>query len=478
MFAGRQLRIRIGSTVVAGAQTDTITINREPINVTDKDDEGVQRLLPEAGTYAIEGTIEGYIRSRQFLQDIQDASPTNPVLIQFDLQVANVGLFRGSWFVSSFETSGTEGAEAIQFSATIASAGNVQFATAWFTDVHVIGLIGTGVAQRLLYALESTQPIDTNFNDFDAAFSVSNSFVVGAPVGIQFGVGETVPEGLAFAADGTLYMIGSAADALYTVNTTTGVATRVGSATEFGVGETAPQGLAFAADGTLYMIGSTAGALYTVNTTTGVATRVGSATEFGVGESLPMGLAFAADGTLYMIGSTAGALYTVNTTTGVATRVGSATEFGVGESLPEGLAFAADGTLYMIGSAADALYTVNTTTGVATRVGSATEFGVGETAPQGLAFAADGTLYMIGSTADALYTVNTTTGVATPAFNYVTVNRDNPGAASFAGYTGTVTLSLDPGHSIVSALSGTPLINTISRFPSRVVEFQNGVIQT
>ena len=72
------------------------------------------------------------------------------------------------------------------------------------------------------------------------------------------------------------------------------VATRVGSAFGFGVNLT-PQGLT-PHNGTLYTIGrgqqgqSLVYSLYTLNATTGTATRVGSATQFGVNERNPTGL--------------------------------------------------------------------------------------------------------------------------------------------------------------------------------------------
>ena len=226
---------------------------------------------------------------------------------------------------------------------------------------------------------------------------------------LRFGINLTNPSGLAW--DGTnLYMLDDAVHALYTVNTTTGIATRIGSPQ----GVTRPRGLAW--DGSkLYAVAETLGnrptsALFTVDRADGTSTRVGNANRFGVNERSPSGLAW--DGTnLYMVGGTNDALFTVNTTTGVATRVGNANRFGVGESSPSGLAW--DGTnLYMVGGTNDALYTVNTTTGVATRVGNADRFGVNERAPTGLAW--DGTnLYMVGTTNDVLYTLDTTTGVAT-----------------------------------------------------------------
>ena len=122
-------------------------------------------------------------------------------------------------------------------------------------------------------------------------------------------------------------------------------------------------------------------ALHTLDRTTGVATRVGSAVLTGV-NVIPSGLAW--DGTnLYMVEQINDALYTLDRTTGVATRVGSATRFGVNETTPQGLAW--DGTnLYMVGSSTDALYTLDRTTGVATRVGSAVQFDARLIEPRGL----------------------------------------------------------------------------------------------
>ena len=90
----------------------------------------------------------------------------------------------------------------------------------------------------------------------------------------MFGVSENTPSGLAFH-NGVLYMVGDDNNWLYTLNTTTGVATRVGSSSNFGVSESAPTGLA-SHNGVLYMVGRDNDWLYTLNTTTGVATRVGS----------------------------------------------------------------------------------------------------------------------------------------------------------------------------------------------------------
>ena len=175
--------------------------------------------------------------------------------------------------------------------------------------------------------------------------------------------------------------------ALYTVDRTTGVATRVGSARNFGVNIAASAGLAW--DGTNLLLTAenrvaspSFHALYTVDRTTSVATRVGT-------EVLDSSKALAWDGsTLFMLDNGRDALFTVDRTTGVETRVGAATRFGADLRYPSGLAW--DGAnLFMVDELADRLYTVDRTTGVATRVGTATNFGLGPRRPavRGLVFA-------------------------------------------------------------------------------------------
>ncbi len=134
----------------------------------------------------------------------------------------------------------------------------------------------------------------------------------------RFGVSEATPTGLA-AIGRTLYMVGADTDVLYTLNidpydsTPDGMAIQVGGVARFGVSETTPTGLA-AIGGTLYMVGSSNDVLFTLNigpygsTPAGMAVQVGSVTRFGVSETTPTGLA-AIGGTLYMVGQDSDALY-------------------------------------------------------------------------------------------------------------------------------------------------------------------------
>ena len=79
-------------------------------------------------------------------------------------------------------------------------------------------------------------------------------------------------------------MVGRSNDALFTLNTDTGIATRIGTVDDFGVDEGNPQGLA-SHNGILYMVGGNTDALHSVDITKGIATQVGTATNFGVSET-------------------------------------------------------------------------------------------------------------------------------------------------------------------------------------------------
>ena len=279
----------------------------------------------------------------------------------------------------------------------------------------------------------------------------------------QFGVGEGVPTDLA-AQDGMLYMVGDGKDALYTLDGLTGAATRVvqdPAVAQFGVNEGTPDGLAWH-DGTLYLVGQATDALYTLDPETGQATRVGSATRFGVSEGQPSGLA-SHGGTLYLVGYDTKALYTLDVSTGVATRVGSATQFGVGVQWPEGLA-SHGSTLYMVvDGTPDALYTVDVTTGVATRVG--TGLGVTTGYPLGLV-SHSGMLYLVGAETDALYTVDATTGTATRVGSAQQFGVSEGSPSGLASHGGTLYLvgqgtdalyTVDATTGSATRVGGTPL---------------------
>ena len=171
---------------------------------------------------------------------------------------------------------------------------------------------------------------------------------------------------------------------LYTINTSTGAASLVGS--------TVARSLA-GLDGVLYT--ESVGKYYTINPSTGARTLLGGSTT----PSSMRGLA-GLDGVLYAL-ATNDNLYTINTSTGARTYAGN---LQLSHSILWNSLAGLDGVLY---ATSDSLYTVNTSTGTASRVGSTTIVQYMGSA-QNLA-GLEGVLYAIIQ--NNLYTINTSTGV-------------------------------------------------------------------
>lgn len=130
-MAGRKVRVKYdsgsGAVVIAGARTDTLTINNEPIDITDKDDSGVRTLLDDVGVHSFEMTCEGVLTD-DTLAGLARGTTASAALHDFEFDIASVGTYSGSFFVQSFEMTGAEGTDPATFTATFISSGAVTYA--------------------------------------------------------------------------------------------------------------------------------------------------------------------------------------------------------------------------------------------------------------------------------------------------------------------------------------------------------------
>jgi len=126
-LAGRKVRISIGETAIAGALVDNMTINREHIDDTDKDDLGVRSLLSEIGVWSMEMTVSGRIKTTALTT--WAATPTD-VLKTMTFLITGIGSFTGSFGMSSHGVGGSDGAEAATFEATFVSDGAIVYTPA------------------------------------------------------------------------------------------------------------------------------------------------------------------------------------------------------------------------------------------------------------------------------------------------------------------------------------------------------------
>lgn len=127
--AGRNLLIAydsgLGAVDILGQTTGSITVNREPIDITTKDDDGVRTLLADLGTFAVDIAMEGIMKDTVLAALGFDDAPT--ALYDFDITIGGLGTLTGTWFLGNFEVTGEDGANAITFSTTLMSSGPVVF---------------------------------------------------------------------------------------------------------------------------------------------------------------------------------------------------------------------------------------------------------------------------------------------------------------------------------------------------------------
>lgn len=131
-MAGRAIRIALGTspseTAFVGSTNDNFEITPEGINVTDKDNNGVQTFLDDVvGTWAMTGGAEGILKDTQLLTLVNSgASFTQDMTIT----VGGLGDYTGKFGLTNFSVTGADGAEAATYSVQIASSGPIAFAAA------------------------------------------------------------------------------------------------------------------------------------------------------------------------------------------------------------------------------------------------------------------------------------------------------------------------------------------------------------
>lgn len=123
-ISGRKLRIKRGSTAIAGARSDSITINNEPIDITDKDDAGWRTMLADVGVRSIDCEVEGILTDSTFLA--LAVGTASSLLEAYTLELDGIGDFTGNFYLASFAVTG-EQADATTFTASLQSSGTITF---------------------------------------------------------------------------------------------------------------------------------------------------------------------------------------------------------------------------------------------------------------------------------------------------------------------------------------------------------------
>lgn len=129
--AGRKVKIYkgsgVGAVLVAGARADSITINNEPIDVTDKGDDGWRVLLNDASVRSVEMSVSGMLDGASLVGASLGA--TSALFDSYEIRIEGIGTAAGSFFFASMEiTANHDGAA--EFSASIQSSGIITWTAA------------------------------------------------------------------------------------------------------------------------------------------------------------------------------------------------------------------------------------------------------------------------------------------------------------------------------------------------------------
>ncbi len=116
---GRSVTVSVDSVVVATARTTSMTINNEAVNITSAGDDGIRRMMDEAGEKSVEITLDGLYTD----SSLMDLALGTSLLESVSLDYGDYTL-AGDFFLSSYNE-GQPYNEAITFSATLMSSGAI-----------------------------------------------------------------------------------------------------------------------------------------------------------------------------------------------------------------------------------------------------------------------------------------------------------------------------------------------------------------
>lgn len=120
-LSGRSVRISRNGVSVVGAKADTIKINNEPLDITDKDDSGWRVLLADAGLRSVSCEVKGVIKDNTLLNDIM-GDPTSVAIRAGVVTISGLFTLSGNFYLNGVEL-GAEHDGVATFTATLEGTG-------------------------------------------------------------------------------------------------------------------------------------------------------------------------------------------------------------------------------------------------------------------------------------------------------------------------------------------------------------------
>lgn len=117
--SGRELKINYNGGTISGVRTKSFTVNRNPVDITNDDDNGYRALLQDPGEIQIDFSVDGVTKDL-----ILREAATDPASLFLDLELEWPDGYKISmdFFLASYSESGNYN-EAITYSASFQGSG-------------------------------------------------------------------------------------------------------------------------------------------------------------------------------------------------------------------------------------------------------------------------------------------------------------------------------------------------------------------
>jgi len=122
-LAGRDITIKKDGTTVAAVQSRDFTINNEPLDRTNDDSDGYQKLAGKSAMQSAGGTVEGLLEDDTLLA----AATAGTALVQeYTIEIDGLGEIKGDFRLNSFQFQGAHNENAV-YSFEIQSSGEFTY---------------------------------------------------------------------------------------------------------------------------------------------------------------------------------------------------------------------------------------------------------------------------------------------------------------------------------------------------------------
>lgn len=117
-------------TVIGGFTTNNLTINREPVDVTNKSTTNKWRQVAKFGVRSIQVTGTGMFTDSAAENTLVNEAMSNDTttLPEFQVVIPGLGTFEGAFHIDSLEYNGDDNAP-VTYTITLSSADQIQFAS-------------------------------------------------------------------------------------------------------------------------------------------------------------------------------------------------------------------------------------------------------------------------------------------------------------------------------------------------------------